>query len=46
MRPHLVRRVREFFLGLLPPKLAKLRMVQNDAGLYVPANDPQFKKAA
>ena len=46
LRPHLVRKDRDFFLGLLPPKLATLRMIQNDAGLYVPLNDPQFRKAA
>lgn len=46
MRPHLVRKMREFFLGGLPPKLAKLRMMQNAAGLYVPSNDPEFRKAA
>lgn len=44
MRPHLARKVRDFFLGGLPPKLAKLRMMQNDAGLYVPANDPEFAR--
>ena len=46
MRPHLVRKVREFFLGGLPPKLAKLRMVKHESGLLVPANDPLNKEAA
>lgn len=46
IRPHIVRKVRDFFLGGLPPKLARLRMIQNRAGLYVPSNDPQFLKKA
>lgn len=44
MRAHLARKVRDFFLGGLPPKLARLRMIQNAAGLFVPANDPQFAR--
>jgi hypothetical protein len=46
MRPHLVRKVRDFFLGGLPPKLAKLRMKLTDSGLWLPSNDPQFRKVA
>ena len=46
LRPHLVRKVRDFFLGGLPPKLARLRMIQNAAGLYAPANSPEFRRAA
>jgi hypothetical protein len=46
MRPHLVRKVREFFLGGLPPKLARLRMKLTDAGLWLPAHDPQLRRRA
>jgi hypothetical protein len=45
-RPHLVRRVRDFFLGGLPPKLAKLHMKLTDSGLWLPANDPAFGQRA